>query len=547
MPNLLKEYSTDIPRDIGKSKVLFVTIDGLRGKAVQDLEPSNFRKLKRKSLYTFGGLADTAVVRMTNESGWANLLTGVEPGKHRVVSSSFDNADFGRFPSLFTRLKNASAPFKSAAFTSSAILLDQLAKDASVRVTSSGDDSKTLTSALAEIKGGDSDLIFVQFADVEKAGVENSYSSEDVEYADAVRAADTKVGQLVDALEDREHYQSENWLVIVTSNKGGYIESEEVDNTVYGDNTRNTFTLMYSAKFAERVLARPNSSQIPFIGNAVRYTSGSPAVNAILDQADNFNFGTDKDFTINLFLKTTNAGGAWNYPIFLSKRVAGFSGAGWNFFGENRGGNTAWGFNSSIGGQVFGTAINDGNWHALTIVVKRTGSADSIKAFTDGVLNQGTTANGNNLNNTSPLAIGRWNGNNNDQADWMIANLQIYGTAFSDQEVKEFAGITQITSAHAKYASLLGYWPGYDDVGTGRLTEATGKAENMRLTGPYSWISFSEVVSFFRPPISYAYYRSVPNSVDLPFMIYKWMGINSPANWQLDGRSWTPTFIDIRE
>src|SRR5690606_10549635 len=99
------------------------------------------------------------------------------------------------------------------------------------------------------------------------------------------------------------------------------------------------FTLCYSPKFAERVLARPNSTQIPFIGNAVRYTYGSPAVNAILDDADAFNFGNDQDFTISLFLKYTTPGGNWNYPIFLAKRVSGFSGAGWNLFGEIRDGN----------------------------------------------------------------------------------------------------------------------------------------------------------------------------------------------------------------
>lgn len=69
----------------------------------------------------------------------------------------------------------------------------------------------------------------------------------------------------------------------------------------------------------------------------------------------------------------------------------------------------------------------------------------------------------------------------------------------------------------------------------------------MRLTGPYSWVSFSDVASYLKPPISYAFYRSVPNSIDVPFIIYQWMGVITPKEWALDGKSWTPTFIDIRD
>ena len=100
---------------------------------------------------------------------------------------------------------------------------------------------------------------------------------------------------------------------------------------------------------------------------------------------------------------------------------------------------------------------------------------------------------------------------------------------------------------HPKYDALVGYWPGYDDINTGLLTELTGRADDMRLTGPYSWTSFSDVVSYLKPPISYAFYRAVPNAVDVPFVIYKWMGVNVPDNWALDGRSWTPNFFAIRD
>jgi len=544
MPNRLREYPADIAADAGKPKVLFLVADGLRGKAVQDIEPANLRRLRRRALYTYGGLADTSAVPMTNETGWTNLLTGVEWRKHRVNATDLSQLS-DDYPTIFSRLKTGKKTYKSVSFTSSDDLSAHLATDADMRETFAGDDAQTFARALAEVQQGDADLVFVQLDNVEKIGQQHSYESSDSDYEAAVRDLDGKIGQLVEALEARPTYDGEDWLVVITSNKGGDAVNTEVDNTVYGDNTRNTFTMFYSPKFADRVLARPNSQQIPFIGNAVRYTYGSPRVNAILDEASSFNFGSSQDFTITLFLKTTNPGGAWNYPIFFVKRVQGFTGPGWNFFGENRGGNTTWGFNSSIGGQVFGKAINDGKWHAITIVVNRSNS--SIRAFTDGDFDAQQNANGNNLNNNAPLAIGKWPGNDAQLPDWMIANVQVYNTAFTDEEVKAHAGVTIIGADHPKWNQMIGYWPGYADVNSDKLTEMTGKAGDMKLSGPYSWVSFTDVESYLKPPISYAFYRSVPNSVDIPFMIYKWMGVNTPEEWALDGKSWTPNFLDIRE
>lgn len=546
-PNLLKGYPSDIAADAGKAKVLMIVVDGLRGQAIQDIEPATLKQLHRRSMYTFGGLADTSKIAMTNETGWANLLTGVEPAKHGVKANDLGTANLGAYPTIFGRLKTQNTGLKSVAFTSNADLSTHLTKDADKKQSFAGDDNATLSGALAEIQTGDMDLMMVQFGDVEKAGKTATYESDDPVYSAAVREADVKIGKLVDAVKKRSTYGQENWLVIVTSNKGGKIESSVVDNTVYGDHSRNTYTLFYSPKFAERIIARPNSQQIPFIGNAVRFTYGNPPVNAILDDASKFNFGTDKDFTINLLLKCTNPGGGWNYPIFFAKRVAGFSGNGWNFFGESQNGNTVWGFNSSMGGQVFGKPINDGNWHIITIVVSRSGATDVIKGFTDGKFDMEVTAGSGNADNAAPLAIGKWNGNANESADWSIANVQIYNTAFTNQEVAEHAGITHIDNTHAKYNNLMGYWPGYTDVNTGMLKEKTGRAGDMRLTGPYSWVSFSDVASYLKPPISYAFYRSVPNSIDVPFIIYQWMGVITPKEWALDGKSWTPTFIDIRD
>src|SRR5690606_20899895 len=159
----------------------------------------------------------------------------------------------------------------------------------------------------------------------------------------------------------------------------------------------------------------------------------------------------------------------------------------------------------------------------------RSGDADSIKVFTDGVFNSSIVANGNSLDNNAPLAIGKWAGNDNASPDFTIANLQVYNTAFSNAAVADYAGVARVDESHAYYDNLIGYWPGYDDAGKTAITEMTGKAADMKLSGPYEWMAFSDIVSHFRPPISYAYFRSVLNSVDVPFTIYKWIGVTTPT------------------
>ena len=102
---------------------------------------------------------------------------------------------------------------------------------------------------------------------------------------------------------------------------------------------------------------------------------------------------------------------------------------------------------------------------------------------------------------------------------------------------------TLITNEHPKYKNLIGYWPGYNDVGTNRLTNVVDNKNHMVLTGNYNWISFSDVVSYFKPPITESFYKQVPNAVDIPFFIYQWFGIIPLEEWKLDGKSWTPSLL----
>ncbi|UIR55381.1 DUF4983 domain-containing protein [Sphingobacterium sp. SRCM116780] len=546
-PNLLQNFNEAKDSPETHDKVLLVIVDGLSGPAVQDIEPENLILYTRNGLVTYGSLADpTTDFEVTNTSVATALLTGVNSAKNKVTADDLSVLDTEEYPTIFSKLKNIGRR-KSKLFTSSTSYETYLGKDATVEHGT--DDVAVVAAAVKNLQVDSADLNVVHLAQVEKAGDENGFGSEIPQYVDAIKVMDKQVKQLVESLKARKSYGTENWLVIVTSGKGAPATEPTTDFTPYGDSKRDTYTLMYSPEFSRKIIPRPNAKDIPFAGNATRYTYASNnQVIGKLNDVSKFNMGTGSDWTITLFLKYNIANDNYYYPSFMSKRAAGFSGAGWNMFLEGG----YWGMNSSIAGQAFGPNINDGEWHALTTVIKRSGDQDSLYVFTDGTTAAVSgkvsqiSANSNNLDNTAPLTLGYLTSDGNTNADISICNVQIYNRAFNYEEVRRYGGVTHIDETFPFWDNLQGYWPGYDDVNTSKLTEKTGKAGNFNIKGPVTWTSFNELVPFFQPPIGESFFRLVPNAVDIPFMIYQWLGVTVESSWNLDGKSWSPNYTQIR-
>ncbi|WP_318271594.1 LamG-like jellyroll fold domain-containing protein [Sphingobacterium cellulitidis] len=539
-PNRLLEYSEQQGYDAGTSKVLYIIVDGLRGEAVQEILPTQLVKMQQNSMFGYGSLIDFKSNPHTKEIGWTNLLSGTTSDKHAVVNSDLSTYKSKEYPNLLSRIKALDLGYEITANSSSDEFTNTFIKgvtDASV----SKSDQEVVDKTKAALKENERSVFLAHFSEVDKAGQAGSYESSDAKYIAAIKAFDKQVSELITEIQSRQNFKTENWLVIVTSSAGGAIENNgEINNTSYGDSKRNIFTLFYSPKFDRKFFPTPNSSSIPYQGAAVRYTYGTPSTNAVLQDAAAFNFANNKNFTISFNFKSNIKDGNWNYPIFLSKRDAGFSGPGWNIFGEVRNGNMALGMNSNIGGQAFGTAVNNGEWHNFTVTVTR---GDSLRVFTDGVPNdRQALTNGNNLDNNAPLVVGKKAGNDNSAPDVLISNIQIYNVAIPKENIKAVYGKTLIDDSHPYYENLIGYWPGYDDIGKGQIRDMTGNGRHLNLTGNYNWVSFNDIVSYFSPPISDSFYKIVPNGVDVPFMIYQWLGIIPQKEWKLDGKSWTPVY-----
>ena len=92
-----------------------------------------------------------------------------------------------------------------------------------------GDDG-TLEKALAEVRKPDgADLIFTIFEYCDYYGHTYGFWSDDPEYAEAFRLSNDAGIKLIEALKARPSYDTEDWLILITSDHGGYVRGHGGD------------------------------------------------------------------------------------------------------------------------------------------------------------------------------------------------------------------------------------------------------------------------------------------------------------------------------
>lgn len=534
-----------------KRKVLYIIVDGARGKAVRALETPNLTKIAKNSIYAYDALSDYEEQPMTNASGWSTMLTGVGPDKHNVLSEDFSGDRLDQYPSMITRLKQADAKLRTAVFGASKIFTDKLAKDATLSETAAGNDGAVKAAVSKELLNDDASIIVAQFHDVEVAGKTYGYSETATGYAAAITKMDSYIGEILTDLRARKNFAQENWLVVLASSKGGElpVDPDQADVTAYGDGARNNFIFFYNPRFNTQVVPKPATDQIPYTGSApVFYGQDAENMKAIIPNDEGlYNFGT-RDFTVQFKFKSSGVARSW--PVFLSKsEKINNPNAGWLFYisgnnySMNVSGNNYWhNFSSN-------SVVNDGKWHTITAVFYTTAGKRYVRCMTDGVTtNTVEVTYAGVTDNTQPLTIGRHSGDAANP-DVMLTELQIYNTALPEDHVKAYFRKTSVNAAHPYYGNLVGYWPLNEGSGNTIVNRAplpAARNKNFTLTGIYQWQNYNDVSPVLNPDISPDFYKVVPNSVDIPVEIYHWMGISISDKWYLDGKTWTPVYSDVK-
>ncbi|TCC99489.1 LamG-like jellyroll fold domain-containing protein [Pedobacter hiemivivus] len=553
-----KDY-VDAPNvNAGAQKVLYVIVDGARGLSVKDAPAPNIKALTQKATYSWTSLSDELY---NDASSWADMLTGVGKDKHGVYNETLIGSNLSKYPTIITRIKSARPETRISSFSASDVFKEKLATGADVRQSFSTD-AAVKSAVVTELSQQEVGIVIAEFGGVNVAGKTYGYDLSFPEYKTAITSFDSYVGEMVAALKARPTYNAENWLIVVTSSRGGAFDIVPADGTVFSNAQINTFTIFSSPKYNLKYIDKPYTGNrydgtfLKFGGiqdDAISARVADPVAN---DQI--FNFGDTAQFTIELKVKKINRGTTaqpnydYSYPAILSKRASNTdnSSIGWTISLDGKSWAINFGKPSAANFSVRGRDINDGNWHTLGVVVENRDLKRYIKTFTDGVFNGESMLPdgwgpidlpvGTDLPNLLTLGYIPGRINTGQTFNGFISDVRIWRKALTNEILTRFACDTYVLKSHPNFKSLAGYWPCTESAGnqlhdnSGTLAHFSVEKGNDPIINPL-WVFNSSLIC----PVSATNLAStVPASRDAATQILSWMSILPKETWKLDGRVW---------
>lgn len=513
-------------------KVLLISIDGAVGAEVEKAMPKNIAKLLKTSKYSWTGLSESSTY---DASTWKSMVTGVSANKHMVLEESDDfsaTPDINDphsvpqlYPSVFYRMMEARAQDETVIITPWPELANKLMIEVDSRIVVDND-AAVRDAAILQLKEEDPELMIVNFRSVIDAGVASGFSIENGAYLGALNRVDEHIGEIMEALKERKKYDKEEWLVIVTSNHGG-------TGSTYGGKSldeRNIFTIFYYPDFLPTELTAEYLNTVRLHGNP---TDGMVRARA-KDVDGIYNPGTGSMTIETKIKRNKNKDGNYNYdgpPAFLSKAASRAGGVpGWTFM--HFGGKPRFFIsNGSENIELTGPSDDDGLWHTLAGVIDRKPGGSMIKFYVDGrLVEQKPMTTSGAINSTvQDLVMGYWNdccGGKN--LDLSMADVRIWNTALTDDEIKENACLMDIPADHPQIAHLVGNWPAQD--GTNTFANLLPGKPNFTIEGDYKY-----GVSTVTLPCGENPANVLVQNVDLVPQIFYWLKVPIKADWTLDG------------
>ncbi|MFJ9853600.1 alkaline phosphatase family protein [Streptomyces sp. NPDC101150] len=203
-------------------KVLVIGLDGAgRLDRVKDADTPTLDGLMAAGVTAPTSLYASPMARTESAPGWSTIITGVWPDKHGVKDNSFTGADYTTYPDFLTRIERARPALRTYAIASWAPIPDRIFSaevDTRIATPEAEYDKGTTARAVAQLKDGDPDAVFVQLDNVDHAGHSSGAASQ--AYLDALHTVDAQVGELLAALASRPARAAEDWLVLITADHG---------------------------------------------------------------------------------------------------------------------------------------------------------------------------------------------------------------------------------------------------------------------------------------------------------------------------------------
>ncbi len=205
----------------GTPKVLAVMVDGWRHDSLATSQTATLDALLPQAAYSLAGRAADVT---SSGPGQTSFSTGVWRDKHGVDDNEFSDPDVGQYPHFFARLHEARPeaitayygtwePFDTAVVTHADIQ----------RFHDYADDGDALMVAALkdDLAEQDPDAVVIMLSDLDVAGHSYGFDPDAAEYQAELQDIDTQIGQMLEAIEARESFAEEDWLLVISSDHGG--------------------------------------------------------------------------------------------------------------------------------------------------------------------------------------------------------------------------------------------------------------------------------------------------------------------------------------
>ena len=240
--NMIKNHF-DSPIADGKTekKAIIIGFDGCRADILTEIrdEKSAISTLIRDgasiNLAYCGGVNYPApnTQKTSTAPGWCSILTGVWADKHGITANDITKSL--EYKTLLTTLVEENTIDSSSFITKwkghfdrkSATYLEEKAycenNNLNVSFNRCKDDTATHEYTLNEISKKDcADFLFVIYEPTDSTGHNYGFTFNNPRYKEAFQTADQYALETIDAIKARPTYDTEDWLIIITSDHGGF-------------------------------------------------------------------------------------------------------------------------------------------------------------------------------------------------------------------------------------------------------------------------------------------------------------------------------------
>ena len=232
-------------------KALIIMLDGVRADALDQAQTPNIDRLKAGNWNRYpAAWSDQATpvydAPPSSGSNHVAIATGVTASKHRVMNNKqLKDGNYRDFPHFFAHLKRVDPTVKTGFF----FTWPESGKIGNggeeIRWKKGETDADTVAAAKDFLSGDMScAMVFIDFPDA--MGHKSGFYPHGAKYLDAITQCDTWIGDLLSTVEKRETFAGEQWLIIITSDHGGYLYSHGM-----GGGQASTIPLVVASPFVK--------------------------------------------------------------------------------------------------------------------------------------------------------------------------------------------------------------------------------------------------------------------------------------------------------